>query len=77
LLFRPSRALDALRKARLYGTLRDAVVLVIGAALVVVSSVLPATQEVILAAGGGVLQITGIVFLVLRQVRGYRTGSES
>ncbi|MBV8120798.1 MAG: hypothetical protein JO081_12775 [Alphaproteobacteria bacterium] len=49
----------------------------IGAALVVVSSVLPAAQEVILAAGGGVLQITGIVFLVLRQVRGYRTGSES
>jgi len=51
--------------------------LVIGAALVVVSSVLPPAQEIILAAGGGILQITGIVFLVLRQVRGYRTGTES
>jgi hypothetical protein len=77
LLLRPSRALDALRKARLYGTLRDAVILVIGAALVVVSSVLPPAQEIILAAGGGILQITGIVFLVLRQLRGYRMGSES
>jgi hypothetical protein len=77
LLLKPSKALDALRKAGLYGTLRDTVTLVIGATLVVVSSVLPPWQEIILAAGGGVLQITGIVFLVLRQVRGYRMGSES
>jgi hypothetical protein len=47
-----------------------------GASIVAASSVLPLLQEIILVAGGSILVTAGIVFLVLRQVRGYRTGSE-
>jgi len=48
-----------------------------GAALVIASPALPLPQQVIFAAGGGVLMIAGVVFLVLRQIRSYRHGSES
>ena len=75
-MLRPSKALDALRKARLYGTLRNELSVLTGASIVAASSVLPLLQEIILVAGGSILVTAGIVFLVLRQVRGYRTGSE-
>jgi hypothetical protein len=77
LLLRPSKALDALRRAKLYGTLRDTVILLVGAGLVAASAVLPLVQEILLAGGGATVMITGVVFLVLRQIRGYRSGSES
>jgi hypothetical protein len=57
--------------------LRDAVTLAFGAALVSVSPVLPVPQQFVFGGGGGVLMVTGIVFLVLRQIRSYRDGSES
>jgi hypothetical protein len=41
------------------------------------SSLLAGPQEIILAAGGGVLMVSGILFLVLRQVRGYRNSDDS
>lgn len=76
LLLRPSKALDALRRARLFGTLRDVIVLVIGAGLVASSSKLTPPQEVIIEIGGAILMATGIIFLGLRQYRSYRTGIE-
>ncbi len=51
-------------------------VALIGAALVVASAALPLAQEIILAAGGGILLAAGMVFLVLRQLRDYRHNSE-
>jgi hypothetical protein len=76
LLLRPSRALDALRKAGRYDALENAVSIVIGGALVTASAALPLAQKIMLAAPGGVLLATGTAFLALRQVRGYRIGRE-
>jgi hypothetical protein len=76
LLLRPSRALDALRKAGRHDALENAVSIVIGGALVTASAVLPFAQTIMLAAPGEVLVLTGTVFFALRQLRSYRTRRE-
>ena len=73
---RPSAALDALRKAKLTGSLRDASVLVIGAGLVGFSAALPLLQELVMFGGGAALMIAEAIILVLRSVRSFRAGRE-
>jgi hypothetical protein len=73
---RPSRALDALRRAKLYGTLRDVIVVGIGAGLVCTSVALPLAQQSVLLTGGSALMVAGVVLLIMREIRSYRLGDE-
>ena len=73
---RPSAALDALRKAKLTGSLRDASILMLGTGLVGFSVALPFLQEMIVVGTGAILMLAGGLFLVLRQMRSFRSGRE-
>jgi hypothetical protein len=73
---RTSAALDALRKAKLTGSVRDASILVLGAWLVGFSAALPPLQEDILVGIGATLSISEAIILVMRSVRSFRSGRE-
>jgi hypothetical protein len=76
LLLKPSKALDALRRANLPGSLRDAVVLLLGAGLVIVAPSLPFAQEITFMIIGVPLMVSGAAFLILREIRSIRAGIE-
>ena len=73
---RPSAALDALRKAHLTGSLRDAVSLLLGTMLVALSGTLPFLQEITVFIIGTVLMVAEAVMLITRSVRSFRSGRE-
>jgi hypothetical protein len=68
--------LDALRKAKLTGSVRDAALLVLGAWLLALSAALPQLQQLIMVGIGAALSLSEAVILVMRSVRSYRSGSE-
>jgi hypothetical protein len=71
-----SAALDALRKANLTGSLRDAVCLLLGTMLVAFSGTLPFLQEMTVFTIGTVLMITEAILLLMRSWRSFRSGRE-
>jgi hypothetical protein len=73
---RPSVALDALRKAKQYGSLRDAVIVYLGMWLVMFSALVPFSQEVIMMSFGIPSMLYGFISLVVRSVRSHRSGHE-
>jgi len=75
-ILRQSPTLDALRKAKLPGTLRDFAILWAGASIASFSSILPSLQEIIMLAAGSPLMAYGGIMLVKRSLRSYRSGNE-
>ena len=72
----PNDALDALAKAGLSGTLRDAVTIIIGAVLILASGSLETLQGRLLLVVGSILLLVGSMSLLFRVVRSHSDSVE-